>query len=70
MLGGCARDDFQIGDLRQAGQNFVLDAIGEVGVVFFAAQVFKRQHGDGLFRDRSRRRLVDAMAQHEAVGQQ
>ena len=34
LLRGSARDHFQIGDLCQASENFVLDAIGKVGVRF------------------------------------
>ena len=49
MLRRCARDDFQIGDLGQARQDFILDAIGEVSVGFVLAQIFKRQHRDALF---------------------
>ena len=43
-----AADHFQIGDLRQVGENFVLHAIGEIGVVFVVAEVFKRQHSDAF----------------------
>src|SRR5436190_22590034 len=39
-------DDFEIGDLRQLGQNVVLHAISERRVFFLVAQVFKRQNGD------------------------
>src|SRR4029077_9958223 len=34
------------------GENFILNAVGEKGVLFFFTQVFERQHGDALFRDR------------------
>ena len=44
-------DDFQVGDLRQLGQNVVLHAIGEGRVFFLLAQIFKRQNGDsGCYR--------------------
>src|SRR6266480_167453 len=33
----CAADDFQVGDPGKAGQNFILDAICEIGVLFFLA---------------------------------
>ena len=39
-------DDFQVGDLRQLGQNVVLHAIDERRVFFLVAQIFKRQNGD------------------------
>ncbi len=39
-------DDFEIGDLRQLGQNVVLHTIGEDGVFFLVVQIFKRQNGD------------------------
>ena len=39
-------DDFEVGDLRQLGQNVVLHTIGERRVFFLVAQVFKRQNGD------------------------
>ena len=37
MLRRCARDNLQISNLRQTRENFVLDAIGKVGVFFVAA---------------------------------
>ena len=46
---GRAADHFQIGDLRQIGENFVLDGIGEKGVVRICAQTLKRQYCDTLF---------------------
>src|SRR5207247_610624 len=33
----CAADHFQVGDSGEIGQNFILDAICEVGVLFFLA---------------------------------
>ncbi len=39
-------DHFQIGDLRQLGQNVVLHTIGKERVLFLVAQVFKWQNGD------------------------
>ena len=50
-----AANDFQVGYFRQASQDFVLHAICEVSVLFFAAQVFEGKHGDALFGNRSRR---------------
>ena len=46
-----ARDDSEFFDLAQGGQDIVLYAIGEEGVIFFRAHIFKRQNGDALFRD-------------------
>ena len=50
MLRRSARNHFQIGDLGQARQNFLLDAVGKVGVRFIIAQVFERKHRDAFFR--------------------
>ena len=50
-LRGSARDHFEIGNLGQARQDFVLDAVGEVGVILICAQIFERQHGDAFFRN-------------------
>ncbi len=47
-----AADHFEVRDLRQVGQDFVLHAVGEKRVLLVVAQVFKRQHGDALGRDR------------------
>ena len=58
MLGRGARDHLQIGDLRQAGQDFVLDAVGKVGVLLVAAQVLERQDRDAIFP--APRRVADA----------
>ena len=41
-------DDFQIGDLRQLGQNVVLHTIDKRRVFFLLAQIFKRQNGDSM----------------------
>ena len=46
FLRRCPRDDFEITDLGKPRQNLVLDTIGEVGIAFFLAQTFKRQHRD------------------------
>ena len=43
-----ARDDLQIANLRQIGEHIVLNAIGEVGVLFIVAQILERQDGDRL----------------------
>ena len=55
-LGRGARDHLQIADLGQPGQDFVLDAVGEKGVVLLGAEVFKWQDGDGFGRNRDDRR--------------
>src|SRR5439155_23566868 len=39
-------DDFEAGNLRQLGQNVVLNTVGKGCVLFLLAQVFKRQDGD------------------------
>ena len=46
-----ATDHFQVRDLRQVRQNFVLHAVGKISVLFVFAQVFKRQNRDALFRN-------------------
>ena len=43
-----ARNHFQIADLRQVGKDVVLDAVGEIGVLSFVAQIFERQHCNRL----------------------
>ena len=48
---GSAADDFQGRDLCQVGEDFVLHAGGEEGVLGVAAEIFKRQHGDAFIRD-------------------
>ena len=55
MLRGRTRDHLQIGDLRQARQNFVLDTVGKVGIGFVVAPVFERKYGYTFFRHKSRR---------------
>jgi len=37
-------DHFEIGDLRQLGQDVVLHAVGKERVLFVVAQIFQRQH--------------------------
>ena len=39
---------FQIGNLRQVGQDFVLHAVCEKGIGFFFAQVLERKNGDAF----------------------
>src|SRR3546814_8826484 len=50
LLGGGARDHLEVTDVRQPGQDFVLDTDDEVFVVLVAAQVLERQHGNRFFR--------------------
>ena len=52
---GHARDNFQITDLGKIRQDIVLHAVGEIGVLFFVAQVLKGQDGNRLV-DLARRR--------------
>jgi hypothetical protein len=44
-------DDFQVRDLGQVGQNFILHSIGEKRVLFFVAQIFEWEHRDAFFRN-------------------
>src|SRR5947207_12521101 len=52
LLRGRARDYFEISNLRQTSENFVLYAVGKVGIRFFLAQVFKGKHRDAFLRNR------------------
>ena len=47
-----AADHFQVGDLGQIGEDFVLNAVGKIGVRFVFAQIFKRQHRNAFLRNR------------------
>jgi hypothetical protein len=53
VLRGGARDHLERADLRQAREDLVLDARGEVAVGFLVGEIFKRQHRDGLLVDRA-----------------
>ena len=55
-----AADDFQVSDLGEISQNFVLHASGEKCVLFFLAQIFKRQNGDAFFTDAGGTNFVSA----------
>src|SRR3954447_5240260 len=46
---GRAADHLQVVDLRQAGQDIVLDSVGEKGVLLFVAEVFEWKHRNALF---------------------
>ena len=48
-------DDFHVGDLRKVGENFVLDALGEIRVGLVVAQTVEGQDGDGFIGDRNGR---------------
>ena len=50
-----AADHFQVGDLGEVSQNFVLHAVGKKGVRLFFAEIFERQNGDAFFRKRGGR---------------
>src|SRR5947207_269898 len=54
-----AADHLQIGDAGQAGENFILYAIGEIRVVRIAAQVFKRKHCNAFFQRGIQMRIWD-----------
>jgi hypothetical protein len=43
--------DFQVSDLRQVHEDFVLHPIGEVGILFVAAKVLKGQDSDAFVED-------------------
>ena len=49
-----AANDLQIADLRQTGQNIVLDSIGEKSVLLVRAQVLQGKNSDRFFRQRRR----------------
>ena len=49
--GGSSRDHFQVGDARKLGQNFVLNAVGEISGTLVIAQILKRQHRDRFLQD-------------------
>ncbi len=43
FLGGGARYDLKLGNLRKPGKDFVLDTIGKVSIRFIVAEVLERQ---------------------------
>src|SRR5947199_10232994 len=45
-------DHFQVRDLGEIGQDFVLNAFSEISVVRVAAQIIERQNGDGFISAR------------------
>src|SRR5205814_4082898 len=48
---GGAADDFEVGHFREIGQDLVLNTIGEVGVLFVVAEIFKRKDSDAFIRN-------------------
>jgi len=42
-------DHFQVGDLGEIGQDFIMHAGGEKCVFFVLAQIFKGQHSNRFF---------------------
>ena len=48
-----AADYFQVRDLSQVGQDFILNAVREVSVFFRIAQILKWKNSDALLKDRS-----------------
>src|SRR4029453_17850575 len=54
LLRRSARNYFQICDLSQPRQDFRLDAIGKIRVIWIAAEIFERQNRDTLLRRQCR----------------
>ncbi len=46
VLRGSARNYFQVCDASQPGQDLLLDAVREIGVIWIGTEIFKRQHCD------------------------
>ena len=46
MLCGSARNHFEIADLGQTRQDFILNSLGKISVLFVAAEIFEGQDGD------------------------
>ena len=47
----CAANDFEVGHFREIGQDLVLNSIGEVGILFVVAEIFKREDSNAFIRD-------------------
>ena len=45
-----AVDHLQISEISQAGENFILYAVGKIDVIWIRAQVFERQHCNTFLR--------------------
>jgi len=54
VLRGSARNDFQIRDASKPCQDLLLNAISEIGVIWIAAQIFKRQNRHARTRHRAK----------------
>ena len=51
LQNGGSADDFQVCDLRQVREDFVLHPIGEGGILFVAAKILKRQDRDAFVEE-------------------
>ena len=49
-----ATDYFQVSDFGEVGKDFILDTIGEEGVLFITAQILERQNSDRAVSARQR----------------
>src|SRR5262245_59446096 len=61
-LGGSARNHFQIRDASQTRQNFFLNPICKIGVIWIAAEDFEWKHCGALLRH-SRQHLAELAAE-------
>ena len=52
LLRGTARNHFQIRNASQPRQDLLLNAGGEIGVIWIATQIFERQHRNTFLRNR------------------
>src|SRR6266536_3361937 len=50
--GRSPRDNFQVADAGEFGQDFILSAVGEIGVRFIFAQILEGEYRDALLRNR------------------
>jgi hypothetical protein len=62
---GTAADYFQVGNLGQISQDFVLHSVGEILVLLFVAQIFKGQHSDAFFGHSRGRACRSAQSEEE-----
>src|SRR5690242_21658600 len=51
----CSADYFEVRDLGQISENFILNAVSEKRVLLVIAQTFKRKHCDAFVRSEERR---------------
>src|SRR6266566_10068520 len=47
---GRTRDHLQVADASELGQDFILNAVSEIGISFFLAKVLERQYSNRFFR--------------------